>query len=538
MMEGIAAQEGVLWRVDGSQGEGGGQILRTALALSAICGHPVQISRIRAGRQKPGLLAQHLTAVAALAEICGARLEGAALGSQELTFGPGPVRAGEYAFDVGTAGSTALVLQAILLPLALAPEPSLITLTGGTHVPWSPPADYVQAVLLPGLLRMGVAARLDVCGWGFYPRGGGQLVAQVEGGTSLRPMAAIRREGTLTLRGVSAVANLPRRIAERQRDRAVARLEAAGYHAVIDLVGGRAPGPGSFLMLLAETGGLSAGFSALGARGKPAEQVADEAVDEFLEFARADVGCDRHLADQLVLPMALASGTSRLTTSRVTSHLLTTLRLIQDLLGCPAQMGGEEGTPGTVTLEGGGLGGERQEPKAERRKERAASREPRSESRGEPVVRKARASDVPAVQRLVAHFAVRGDLLPRTLNELYQHLRDFFVCELGGEVVGIVALSVYWEDLAEVRSLAVKEEAGGRGLGAALVRACLGEAARLGVRRVFALTYRPGFFEKLGFRVIDKRELPQKIWKDCVKCAKFACCDEVALICDTAGEAR
>jgi amino-acid N-acetyltransferase len=233
--------------------------------------------------------------------------------------------------------------------------------------------------------------------------------------------------------------------------------------------------------------------------------------------------------------MALASGTSRLTTSRVTSHLLTTLRLIQDLLGCPAQMGGEEGSPGTVTLEGRGPGGESPACRGERG---AGRHEPRSESRGEAVVRKARASDVPAVQRLVAHFAVRGDLLPRTLNELYEHLRDFFVGELDGEVIGIVALSVYWEDLAEVRSLAVKEEAGGRGLGAALVRACLEEAARLGVRRVFALTYRPGFFEKLGFRVIDKRELPQKIWKDCVKCAKFACCDEVALICETEGEGQ
>ncbi|HSB73782.1 MAG TPA: N-acetyltransferase, partial [Candidatus Methylomirabilis sp.] len=149
------------------------------------------------------------------------------------------------------------------------------------------------------------------------------------------------------------------------------------------------------------------------------------------------------------------------------------------------------------------------------------------------VVRKARAGDVPAIQRLVAHFALRGELLPRTLNELYEHLRDFFVCEVGGEVVGICALSLYWEDLAEVRSLAVEEAQGGKGLGSALVHACLEEAHSLGVRRVFALTYRPGFFEKLGFRTIDRRELPQKIWKDCIKCAKVACCDEVALIRET-----
>jgi amino-acid N-acetyltransferase len=137
------------------------------------------------------------------------------------------------------------------------------------------------------------------------------------------------------------------------------------------------------------------------------------------------------------------------------------------------------------------------------------------------------------MQGLVAHFAARGDLLPRTLNELYQHLRDFFVCEVNGRIVGLCALSLYWEDLAEIRTLAVDEAHGGKGLGRLLVNACLDEAAGLGVRRVFALTYRPGFFERLGFRTIDKRELPQKIWKDCIKCAKFACCDEIALIRET-----
>lgn len=164
---------------------------------------------------------------------------------------------------------------------------------------------------------------------------------------------------------------------------------------------------------------------------------------------------------------------------------------------------------------------------------RRGFRTPHSAIEPEARIRKARAEDVPAIQKLVAYFAARGELLPRTLNELYQHLRDFFVCELHGEVVGIAALSLYWEDLAEIRSLAVQEGHGGKGLGVALVNTCLDEAARLGIRRVFALTYRPGFFEKLGFREIDKRELPQKIWKDCIRCAKFACCDEVALIRDT-----
>jgi RNA 3'-terminal phosphate cyclase (ATP) len=519
-------------RVDGGQGEGGGQILRTALALSAIRGLPVEVHSIRARRKTPGLQAQHLTALTALVQICDARVEGATPGSQRVLFAPGAARPGEYHFDVGTAGSTALVLQAILLPLALADGSSRVSLTGGTHVPWSPPADYLRDVCFPVLADMGIAARLRVDRWGFYPKGGGRVIVEVEGGADLHPAAPVFRGGTPELRGVSAVANLPRKIAERQRDRALQRLRREGCSAEIEVVEADAPGAGTFLMLVAELAGIPAGFSALGERGKPAEAVADEAVDALLDFLKTEAACDPHLADQLILPMALAPGTSRLTTSRVTRHLLTTVQLVQQLLGCPVQVGGEEGSPGTVTIEGVGI-------------ERRGSGEPQTptpkfeirnstfEIPAEPVIRKARAEDVPAIQKLVAYFAARGELLPRTLNELYQHLRDFFVYELHGEVVGIAALSLYWEDLAEVRSLAVQEGRGGKGLGAALVHACLEEAARLGIRRVFALTYRPGFFEKLGFREIDKRELPQKIWKDCIRCAKFACCDEVALIRET-----
>jgi RNA 3'-terminal phosphate cyclase (ATP) len=580
-------------RVDGGQGEGGGQVLRTALAISAIRGLPVEVHSIRTRRKTPGLQAQHLTAVTALARICGAHVEGASLGSQRVFFNPGAIRPDELHFDVGTAGSTALVLQAILLPLALAGGSSRISLTGGTHVPWSPSADYLRDVCFPVLAGMGIAARLRVGHWGFYPKGGGRVTVEVEGGADLHPITLVYRGGSPELRGVSAVANLPRKIAERQRDRAFQRLRREGLSAEIEIVEADAPGTGSFLMLVAEIAGIPAGFSALGERGKPAEHVADEAVDALLDFLKAEAACDPHLADQLILPMALTPGTSRLTTSRVTRHLLTTVQLVQQLLGCPVQVGGAEGSPGQVTIQGtaghpegtrqpAGDTGTRGQGDTENRGQQATQRVPgslqgaiRIESRGprpgagwpraetnpvsgggaEPTlldsafgnplgvphsalgtearIRKARAEDVPAIQKLVAYFAARGELLPRTLNELYQRLRDFFVYELHGEVVGIAALSLYWEDLAEVRSLAVQEGQGGKGLGAALVHACLDEAARLGIRRVFALTYRPGFFEKLGFREIDKRELPQKIWKDCIRCAKFACCDEVALIRDT-----
>jgi RNA 3'-terminal phosphate cyclase (ATP) len=492
----------------------------------------MEVHSIRARRKNPGLQPQHLTALTALGEISGAKTEGAFLGSERVLFSPGPIRSGEYRFDVGTAGSTALVLQAILLPLAMASGPSRIVLTGGTHVPWSPPPDYLREVLLPVLEQMGVRARLEVSRWGFYPKGGGRIVVEIGGGADLHAATLVSRGGTLRLHGLSAVANLPRRIADRQRDQALRRLAAERRTADIAVVEADGAGVGSFLMLVADAGGLPAGFSALGERGKPAEQVADEAVNALLDFLQVEAGCDPHLGDQIVMPMALAPGTSRMTTSRITRHLLTTVQIAQQALGCPAQIGGEEGGPGHVTIEGQGAGGRGQ---GEQRTRAPKFEIPNSKSEigASPVVRKARAEDVPGIQKLISHFAARGELLPRTLNELYQHLRDFFVCEVEGEIVGISALSLYWEDLAEVRSLAVREACGGKGLGAALVTACLEEAARLGIRRVFALTYRPGFFEKLGFRPIEKQELPQKIWKDCIKCVKFACCDETALIRET-----
>jgi RNA 3'-terminal phosphate cyclase (ATP) len=526
------------WKIDGGQGEGGGQVLRTALALSAIRGAAVEMHSIRARRRNPGLQAQHLTVVNALAQICGAQVEGATHGSQRVYFSPTGIRPGEYHFDVGTAGSTALVLQAILLPLALADGPSRVVLSGGTHVPWSPAAHYVREVWFPMLAEMGLSVTLELLRWGFYPKGGGRVHVEIEGGAVLRPASLVSRQGAARLHGLSAVANLPRGIAERQRDQMLRRLEAEGQQAEITVAEAEASGMGNFVLLVADAGGIPAGFSALGERGKPAERVADEVVDALLDFLKTEAACDPHLADQLILPMALAGGTSRLTISRVTAHLLTTVRIVQQALGCPVQIGGEEGSPGHVTIEGVRARGGSYEPSAESRAGTAGVRHsafhtPQAAGGSEGLVRKARATDVPVMQTLIAHFAERGELLPRTLNELYQHLRDFFVCEVDGQIVGLCALSLYWEDLAEIRTLAVHEKHGGKGLGAALVTACLDEAAGLGVRRVFALTYRPGYFERFGFHTLDKRELPQKIWKDCIKCAKFACCDEIALIRDT-----
>ena len=180
-------------QIDGGQGEGGGQVLRAALTLGVICGTPVHIRGIRARRKVPGLQAQHLTAVKALVEICGAEAEGASLGSQVLMFTPGRIRPGEYDFDIGTAGSVSLVLQAILLPLATSGGASRVRVTGGTHVPWSPPTDYLQEVLFPTLARMGVQARLEVERWGFFPRGGGRICVEIAGRAALSAVTLVRQ---------------------------------------------------------------------------------------------------------------------------------------------------------------------------------------------------------------------------------------------------------------------------------------------------------------------------------------------------------
>ena len=522
-------------RIDADQGEGGGQVLRAALTLSAVRGAPVELRGIRARRKTPGLQPQHLTAVTALARICGAETTGAVLGSQDLRFVPGPIRPGTFHFDIGTAGSIPLLLQAVLLPLALASGPSRLTLTGGTHVPWSPTADYVRDILFPRLAQIGIHARLEVGRWGFYPRGGGRVEVEVGGSAVLSPVALVRRSGEVAIGGVSAAGGMLREVAERLRQRALQRLADAGHHSLIDVREIVALDQGSFLFLAADCGNGRGGFSGLGGRGEDVARVADATVEGLLAFVRSDAACDPYLADQLVVPLALAAGTSRLTTSRVTPHLVTAIALVQQILGCPAQVRGNIGSPGSVTLEGVGV---RMPQAGEKRRGGEPDQATRTDLAGKDgeaspaIVRKARAADGPAIQRLLAHFASRGELLHRTLNEVYQHLRDFMVSETEGRIVGVCALWLYWEDLAEVRSLAVEEGYAGRGLGKALVRACLAEAAELGIRRVFALTYRPGFFERLGFRILDKRELPQKIWKDCLRCAKFTCCDEVALIRD------
>ncbi len=348
--------------IDGSFGEGGGQVLRTALALSALTGQPARIYRIRAGRRKPGLAPQHLTGVLAPAQVCDAGVRGAAIGSMELIFQPGlKPRPGTYVFDVadvagrGSAGSVMLLLQTLLLPLALADGTSHLTLKGGTHVPWSPPFDYLAHVYLPMLARMGGKANCRLDAWGFYPAGGGQISAVIDGaGGTLAPMILVKRGDLTRVQGVAVACNLPADIAQRIANRARNVLAEAGLRVDITARRERGVAPGAGLFLLVEYEYAVAGFSALGAKGKPSEQVADEVCRDLLAHHAGGAPVDAHLADQLLLPMALADGRSEFRTLRVTQHLLTNAHVIRQFIPAQIEIGGEEGEPGTIIIQGAG----------------------------------------------------------------------------------------------------------------------------------------------------------------------------------------
>lgn len=338
-------------QIDGSAGEGGGQVLRSSLTLSVITGQAVQFHHIRARRPKPGLAAQHLKAVEAAAAVSGATVHGAQVGSTTLTFTPGRIRAGDYQFDIGTAGATSLVLQTIFLPLSLAGGSSRVSLTGGTHVPWSPAFHYLQLQWLPFMQAMGCDAELALEQAGFYPKGGGRIEATIRPARPLQPLQLVSRGPLQHVQGISGVANLPRSIAERQRQQAEGRLYGSDAPVEIDLLEMPAYGQGTFLLLLAKCTDGQACYVGLGERGKPAERVADEAVGQFVRWLRRDGAIDQYLADQLLLPLVLAGGPSSLRTVEVTQHLLTNADVIRQFLPAKIEIDGALGQAGMIRIE-------------------------------------------------------------------------------------------------------------------------------------------------------------------------------------------
>jgi RNA 3'-terminal phosphate cyclase (ATP) len=341
--------------LDGSRGEGGGQILRTALTLSLLTGRPFRMVKIRANRDKPGLRPQHQKAVEAAAALGEARITGGGVGAKELTFSPAAYASRNFSIDIGTAGSTGLVLQTLHLALALrSQKPVRLALTGGTFNPKAPAFPYLEATWCAYLKTFGMPLTLQMTTAGFYPRGGGRIEASIEPATP-RPFTQTHRGPLLRLSGVAGVANLRDDIARRMRDRAIERLAEHGFSAEIELVRWPSPGQGAALALTAEhEGTVPTTFVGLGERGKPAEAVADEAIAELLAFEAVEhAAVDPHSADQILLPLAFAPGRSEFTVSEVTEHLRTNAETVCAFLNraITIEEAGNHDHPGRVVIE-------------------------------------------------------------------------------------------------------------------------------------------------------------------------------------------
>lgn len=324
--------------MDGSQGEGGGQILRSSLALSLLTGRPLRMHAIRARRRKPGLMRQHLTAVRAAVEVGAAEVEGDQLRSTELSFTPGPVTAGAYRFSVGTAGSTTLVLQTVLWPLLVAPGRSSLVLEGGTHNPLAPPFDFVARALVPVLEAMGAKVRLELRRPGFYPAGGGALAVEIEGGRALRPIERLER-GELRRAGATAmVSNLPVSIARRELQVVHQRFGWPRGDLVVQRVDSH--GPGNVVLVELEHAGGTTVIAGFGEKGVSAEAVASRVADETDGFLAAGVPVDQHLADQLLVPLALAGGGS-FRTVEPTMHTRSNAEIVERFLPVSIAFGDE-----------------------------------------------------------------------------------------------------------------------------------------------------------------------------------------------------
>ncbi|WP_456484181.1 RNA 3'-terminal phosphate cyclase [Methanopyrus kandleri] len=346
-----------LIEIDGSYGEGGGQILRTAVGMSALTSEPVRIYNIRANRPRPGLSYQHLHAVKVVAEICDAECEGLEVGSTEIVFEPGKAKGGEYEVDIGTAGSVTLLLQAVKLAAIAADGPVEMEVRGGTDVKWSPPVDYEINVNAHYLDRLGYRYELEVLRRGHYPRGGGIVRARMEPPKRLKPLEAVKFGELESVRGISHCVRLPPHVAERQAKAASEIIERElGIRPEIEIETypkGRDPhlGPGSGIVLWAEDDqGNRIGADALGEKGKPAEVVGREAAEQLVQRLRTGMALDEHMGDQILPFLAIADGESVFGVTGVDPHLPTNAWVVEKFLPVSVEIRGKEGEPATVEV--------------------------------------------------------------------------------------------------------------------------------------------------------------------------------------------
>jgi len=321
--------------IDGSMGEGGGQVLRSSLALSLLSGAPFRIDGIRAGRARPGLMRQHLVAVNAAAQVGDASVQGAEIGSTRLEFRPQAIKAGDYTFAIGSAGSTTLVFQTVLWPLLLgAASPSTLTFEGGTHNPMAPPYEFITSTFLPLLARMGGQVDAELTCHGFYPAGGGRWSTTIQPAQRLGRLSLLERGELKNLSARALLSALPASVALRELDTLAATLgwdrSACRPQMIKD-----SRGPGNVLLAFIESEQITEVVSGFGERGVSSERVAAGVASEVQRYLNANVPVGEHLADQLLLPMALGAGGVFRTLSP-SRHCLTQLNLLKLFLGTSA----------------------------------------------------------------------------------------------------------------------------------------------------------------------------------------------------------
>ncbi|RLF18706.1 MAG: RNA 3'-phosphate cyclase [Thermoprotei archaeon] len=348
--------------IDGSMLEGGGQILRLSVAISAVSGIPVKVFNIRAKRSNPGLRPQHLTAIKAVAELVNAEVEGLKVGSRELTFMPKNIKGGRFSFDIGTAGATTLVLQSLMPAAAYAPTHVDVEIRGGTNNPMAPPIDYVERVLVPILAKMGYRCKVVLLRRGFYPRGGGIIRLHVEPADVLKSLTLYERGEVVKVSGIAYSCRLPSHIVDRMTKSAESVMKQAGYEVDIEkevLQQGHPKcslDPGCGILLVAETStGALIGSDALGEKGKPAEKVGEEAARNLVKQLATGASVDRHMGDQVLIYMALAEGLSKIKVGELTLHALTCIELLKRLLKVDIEVEGKLGEPATITCRGIGM---------------------------------------------------------------------------------------------------------------------------------------------------------------------------------------
>jgi len=317
--------------IDGSYGEGGGQILRMSVALSAVTGKGVKIVNIRAGRPKPGLAAQHLTAIKSVGAMCNAEVDGLDIGSQTVGFHPKELVGGKFNFAIGTAGSITLVFQACFIPALHAPTKSVLTVTGGTDVRWSPPIDYFQNVFLAMVEKMGVFAKIERVRRGYYPKGGGKVVLHIEPPDKIEPLQLKERREPLMMGGLSHVSNLPSHIPERMVKSAKKNLVRMGRPDIETetFSGEEAFGQGGAIVVWAMNEDTVLGGDAVAERGVKAETVGEIASKELWKEIQSGATLDVHMSDQILPYMAMADGESSFLVRKVTNHAETNMWLIE-----------------------------------------------------------------------------------------------------------------------------------------------------------------------------------------------------------------